>query len=100
MYKFFYVSYPVIDLLVDENNPNHLMLIERMREINSLENVILTKYECNKIRNLMKKAGLVDEYGNTGRVGKYDIDLSLRQCKYPNINDNFEGEITCEWIDF
>ena len=86
--------------LTEGESKVYLALLEQAKIMQDIKDRSYTDSEIRKIRKLMKKAGLVGKHGNTGVCGKYGFDLSLRECKYPNINDNFKDEITCKWIDF
>ena len=100
---FFYVSYPIINMKVDLDNPVHVELIKFMQKTdndNGLDE--WSKSETSKARRLMKKAGLfeVDKDGKqyTGTCSKHYIDLSFREGKYDEVAKNFE-EGTFIWID-
>tara|TARA_B110000046_G_scaffold83319_1_gene91549 strand:+ start:180 stop:488 length:309 start_codon:yes stop_codon:yes gene_type:complete len=93
-YYFFYVSMPCMDMRIDLSNETHTKLISYCIETKSVD---LTKSQLNKMRRLMKAAGLVDSNGSTGECSIHYVDLSFRECKYPTMEQNFEGEITCEW---
>ena len=76
----FYCSFPVIEVEYDSNNPNHVALLSYRESLVGLN--IYTKYQTNKCRKLMKLAGLVCEYGDTGECSIHQIDLSIREFKY------------------
>ena len=94
----FYVSLPVIDKMVDLGNPAHVRLIEFYTKLNCSHRSI-TKNQATKMRRLMKSAGLVDSYNDTGRCSIHDIDLSFRKCKYGSMDEN-EADLpnNCSWV--
>jgi len=99
MHYAFYVSYPVIDQMVDLNNPAHVKLIKFYKSIKPTEFETITKPEARKMRTLMKAAGLVDNYNTTGECGIYSIDLSFRVCKYPTMPENqVDLPANCQWV--
>lgn len=79
----FYVSFPIINKMVDFNNKSHLKLISFMKQIENKDE--LTISESSKARRLIKQA-----LGDSGECGKYHIDLSYRKCKYPSWQANDE----------
>jgi len=97
-YYFFYVSFPIIDMEIDMSNAKHLMVIEQYRYLHR-DNKVNTKSSVDRMRRLMKQAGLVDGDGNTGECGIHYIDLSFRECTTNELTwGNLRREV-CKWCD-
>ncbi len=79
----FYVSFPIINKMVDFNNKHHLKLINFIKELENHDEY--TKSQTSKARRLIKQA-----LGDSGECGKYHIDLTFRKCKYPTWQANDE----------
>jgi len=80
----FYISFPIINEMVDFNNPKHIKLITYMQELESLGKfVTYTKTQTAKVRRLIKSA-----FGESGECSIHFIDLSFRKCKYSSMQEN------------
>ena len=80
----FYVSFPIINEMVDFNNDKHTKLIAYMQELESLGKfVTYTKSQTAKVRRLIKSA-----FGESGECSIHFIDLSFRKCKYSTMQEN------------
>ena len=81
----FYVSFPIINEMVDFNNEKHTKLIAYMQELESLgEFVTYTKSQTAKARRLIKSA-----FGESGECSIHFIDLQFKEW--------VNGEVT-DWI--
>ena len=89
----FYVSFPIINKMVDFDNKDHVDLIKFMKEIDGGETI--TKPKAAKARRMIKKA-----LGDVGETGLNFIDLSFRECKYPTWEENDKNlPKNCNWVD-
>ena len=91
----FYVSFPIINEMVDFNNPKHTKLIAYMQELESLGKfVTYTKSQTAKARRLIKSA-----LGESGQCSIHFIDLSFRKCKYDTMQANEQDLANnCSWV--
>ncbi len=91
----FYISYPIINTMIDFNNSKHIKLLQYMQELESLgEWVTFTKSQTNKARKLIKSA-----LGESGECSIHSIDLSFRKCKHATMQENdLDLPNNCSWV--
>ena len=88
----FYVSYPIINEMVDLNNQDHVKLIKYMKELGNEE---ITKSQASKARRLIRKA-----LGESGQCGIHFVDLTFRECKHITMKENNKDLASnCKWVD-
>ncbi len=89
----FYISYPIINTMIDFNNSKHIKLLAYMQELESLKTEF-TKSQTAKARRLIKSA-----LGESGECSIHSIDLSFRNCKYSTMQEN-ENDLpnNCSWV--
>lgn len=89
----FYISYPIINTMIDFNNSKHIKLLVYMQELESLKTEF-TKSQTAKARRLIKSA-----LGESGECSIHSIDLSFRNCKYSTMQAN-ENDLpnNCSWV--